>query len=327
MNKDFFNVVLKDKVKNSLNGEKLIKEIAFTEEIDKDRSDRFFVDVEEGVLHFLYHISNTVYADDLLRIFGEVNGDGHFISMFPRIEKSIGDTVKRSHVLYTKPIKQDADIIEIDFNHSPQGIFYYHFINEYNCEIRKRFATGDLEYTSENLSDRSNEYIISTFNEKTINIRQYEGLDVCDDNSFHGLSCGLPLKYIVNLKSNFSYVIQENMKKVFFDFRYRDGANRYILLGYNSKPEVQGDMALLINRINYGIQNGYVYLKPLNFIGNRIKIKMLFSGDPEFQYYFTKEQAWKTIKNDDQINRETDMNFRLKMSCGDSIYRLYVLEA
>jgi len=327
MKKDIFNKVLNNEIKNSLNGEKLIKEIVFEEDIDKDKSDKYFVDKEDGVLHFLYHISDTVYADDLLGIFGEVSGDGQSISMFSRIENSIKDTVKRSHTLVTKPIQQDSDIIEIDFNHNSNGVFYYHFINEYNCKLRKKFASGDLQYTSESCSNKLNELTTSTFDGNSLNISRYKGYDLCNYNNFYGLSCDYPIKYVVNLKSGFSFVIQEHIKKVFFDFRNITDSYHYILLVYNQKLKIHENIAFLINRISYGIQDGYVYMKPILTNGNLIKVKMLFSGNPEIQYYSSGSKCWKTVGNFELIKCEAEIQYRLKMTYGDSIYKLYFLKA
>lgn len=302
---------------------KVLKEIDFSDDIDADSSDKFHVNTKEGYLEFLMGIKEKIRFEDFTVLLGESVNSSQGVEMLPIPANHVNLPYKRCMMLVNKifDLKQ-FNCIYLDFNNIKS--------------MRMLVILGNKRYF--NIINRINEYG-STVWEK-VNSIDVKTLSYCiDENKTYltkndgakkniaGLTEVPPLKEQANFFINCRKYTMLNGAKITCNYPYLFEDGYYCL---NLICDMIGDLKVerntCINNLLLGVEEGFLYLKPLKINEDETEVFTICSGKPIIQYFLHEENKWIDLVGNIKLKYDKELAVRVKMKGGERIYSILLLK-
>ena len=86
------------------------------------------------------------------------------------------------------------------------------------------------------------------------------------------------------------------------------------------------DSVTNIKEITYGERKGYIYLKPIEGLPNKVRLFMLYSGNGNMEYWERKSNKWIKVSNQSTISNFDKLYIRISMENEEKIYSIIIAE-
>jgi hypothetical protein len=293
---------------------KIIKRIDFEKDINKEKSGKYYLNSNNGVLEFVCDVSSTINKDNYIIVFGNAEFYEKGIRLVPTKNDIFEDDIERAGVLVKKPVqfKQTGIILinfEVDDYSNGYSItlcdqLYYNLLHKIKKEKIKHIPPYD--------SIR----IMSTFINQRFDLRKYIGIKY-DEKDF----ISLPIKekdltYLIDLQEGYVKINFITQKIFYKCLMMQQDVYPFFLCNHKGR--------MFIKDIIYGTKEGYIYFNPIKVQFEQLQIMMLYSGSPVIEYFCDKQNKWLKINDQEFIKVSDKLNLRSKMTTEDKIFDLFI---
>ncbi|WP_094548907.1 hypothetical protein [Petroclostridium xylanilyticum] len=304
--------------KNMLNKYHLLRELDFTKDIDMERSGIYFVHSEKKYLEFVCKVKEQILFNDYISIIGRTHEQEKDVVIIPSNSnlQIFEDSIKRAITLIRKPIKlNEVDIVLISFMVSDfQHDFHIRLCNQdyYNwmCKLKEKTMLYN--------PDISSRCIAYCFNNKVLSVKSLAGSQISRNNYILLPINDKNIYQILNLKKGFFKANLQSSYVYYNELIQKEDQYLYFSCNRNAK--------MTINKLIYGNENGYIYLKPLNYDNEKIHILMECSGRPTLEFFCEVSRQWKIIEDNRLLKLNHQVQLRISMHNGDKIYKMFILK-
>jgi len=319
MEKEILNGRLEE-LKNKLREEnKIVKEIDFFRDIDVERSDKYHTDSKKGCIKFLCGNPYHLKYNDYIVLDGKLQTEGDSIKLISQINKFYQDKIERGQILIDKQLDNNRYsimncIIDTSNNNLCQLIFANNEYYSLLLDIKDNKLLSKLEVINDARYEKTIFYSCILGN-KTVTVSKNIGGKYQDKTNVH-----IPSKA---QKHNITYDIIHrkltinNVQVIFEDFNF----NPQGISLANIKDSVTN-----IKEITYGERKGYIYLKPIEGLPNKVRLFMLYSGNGNMEYWERKSNKWIKVSNQSTISNFDKLYIRISMENEEKIYSIIIAE-
>lgn len=330
MKEDKANKHLEEMLHKVEEDRKIVKKFDFGSDIDWIRSDKCYVGLNNRYIEFLYKKKYEIEPNNYrVNIFGDFKPTNNGLQLIPQLSEKVNDSIKRSNVIVEKAIDpSEIDVIDIELETNEFSNVCIRFENQFFYDISKKVTKGELPLNNAHFeSNESKRYSIFSYTEH-INVSKSNGTALEDGGIIKTRNRYSSRKYIVNLKKGDIYIGNKNEK--FHNNLLKIDEKCYLSIACNSITEntdLQVKAELYIKNIFYGKETGYLYFKPFTAseVGSAEMI-FLYRGTPDLQYLDSNSGAWKSIAQNQTVDANGPINFRILMYSGDQIYEVIAVE-
>lgn len=320
---------IEEKIKETINNDKIYKEISFENDIDKELSDFYIIDNRTGDLEFIYGDRESL-----------LNYKGYFIDrpdecinvsnqskllMETRIRNPyfLGENVYSSMFISEYNFNSD-DIIHLKLNN---GVFSNPKFNYFYLCI------GNLE-SIKIVNPFVKPHPISNLHVKAVGFQYERNYMRCyiadqDSNTYFAVNkkiCNtIENSYIIDFRRSMVHINGNvlNLNSIHF-FK----ALKYFLLCYYTEQKLPNKFELKRQNIVIGKRKGFLYFKPFIVPSNiNLEVKIFYKGNIEMEFYSYKINKWIPVKfNSISINENNKVHIRIKLNSTDKIMKIFFIE-
>lgn len=320
-------VFVSPKEKN-FNGYNLLKEINFSNDLNVEPSDKFYIDEMKSYLQFLYGIDRKVELDNVIPL-ANVDIDKNNISFMPTTTEKDSWIKNRgiSDCLLNEAIEpEERELIIVNFSKERNVNFFIQFL--YDSSYRKALdvLNGD-GFLNEIVRSNESHTLLHSFGKDKLELYIAKEFD-SDVLGIYRLEQMKNFSYLINFKEGYVQLnkFEKQVARIYNDKLILKDTLHLYMNCIDFEDFISSQRKAEVSEIIYGLQSGFVYFKPIKIESRSFFVKINSVGNPVLQYYIKEKEKWIDIQNEVEVENIKELRMRVKMSIDDLIYNIVILE-
>ncbi|WP_186429889.1 hypothetical protein [Clostridium sp. BSD9I1] len=322
------DIVFVSPKEKSFNGYNLLKEINFSNDLDVELSDKFYIDEMKSYLQFLYGIDRKVKLDTLVPL-ANVHINKNNISFAPTITEK-DNWIKRRGIadcLLNESIEPEKrEIIIVNFSKERNVNFFIQFL--YDSSYRKALDVLNRDgFLNEIVRSNVSHTLLHSFRKDKLELYIAKEFD-SDVLGIYRLEQTDDFSYLINFKEGYVQLnkFEKQVERIYNDKLILKDTLHLYMSCIDFEDFISSQRKAEVSEIVYGLQSGFVYFKPIKIVNGSFFVKINSKGNPVLQYYLYKAEKWIDVKNEINVENIKELRMRVKMNTDDLIYNIVILE-